>query len=107
MEHRSPEERRRTRHPPWERPRQHSDWQQLLEQNYLGRYASIEAFAALFIEENSLMDRVEPAWLRPFLTFDLPSVAKLLTSGMIVVSDPEGGVHLFEDPDVDGKSPAL
>lgn len=66
------------------------------DEGYLGHYASIEAFAQAFVDENALKDRLEPSWLRHYIRFDLTHLARDLVFGLIVVKDAKDGVHVFD-----------
>lgn len=67
-----------------------------IDEGYLGHYESIEAFAQCFVNDNALKDRVEPSWMRTYVNFDLGRLARDLVFGLVVVKDPQGGVHVFD-----------
>lgn len=98
MEHRSPEERRHGHHRSPE-TNGNGGWQLGVDRQYLGHYESVEAYAAQFAEENGLLDRIEPAWLKAWLRLDLETLGRDLTHGLIVIKDPKGGIQVYEPGD--------
>jgi hypothetical protein len=67
-----------------------------VDRQYLGHFESLEAFAEQFAVESGLLDRLQPPWLRAWLRLDREALARDLAFRLIVVRDPNGGVHIFD-----------
>ncbi len=72
---------------------------ELFEENYLGSFKSMEAYATDYLEAMGYdladLDALGPEELRPYLRFDLNAFASDLASFDRLIEDTDGTVHAF------------